>query len=105
MDTYSRRLEREKSREQSRKAREHHTRETGHYFFIKAIVDGRLFIDGPFPTYDTAMQIGFKAIQTNFEVFESDTRDRKVATSRAKHNLLESTSDIRRATRYSKHKL
>ena len=74
------------------------------FFWIRAIVDGRLYTDGPFVSEEEAWNMGYNSIDVNFSVVELNTRSKREATGRLKHDLLEETGDIRRSVRYAKHR-
>lgn len=73
------------------------------YYWIKAIVDGRLFVDGPYGDSRQCEQSGYNLVGGNFECVPLETRDSRLATNCLKHRYLEDTKDIRRSTRNARH--
>lgn len=73
------------------------------YYWIKAIVDGRLFVDGPYGDEDAAWTAGYNNVKVNFDIVKLNTRDTGEATRQLKHMMLEQTHDIRDSTRNARH--
>jgi len=73
------------------------------YYWIKAVVDGRLFVDGPYFSEDAAFQAGYRLVDVNFECIPLHTKDSSEATRQLKHKYLEETQDIRESVRYAHH--
>lgn len=91
---------RERQRERRRIARVGDRRV---YYWIKAIVDGRLFVDGPYGTEDQCGQAAYNLVGGNFSCIPLNTKDSSEATRCLKHMMLEQTKDIRDSTRNARH--
>ena len=81
------------------------TRARQPYYYIWAIVNGRLYVDGAYDSYNDALRFGVNKIKVYFEIEELPTRDLSVATQAIKHKYLEATGDIHQATRRARHKI
>jgi hypothetical protein len=75
------------------------------YYYIWAIVNGRLYVDGAYSNYNDALKFGANKIKVYFEVTELPTKDLSVATQAIKHKYLEKTGDIEQATKRAKHQV
>lgn len=73
------------------------------YWWIKAIVDGRLYCTGPWPTEEEAMQAGYRTLDVNYEVIKLHTKNSGEATRQIKLLYLEETRDVRESTRNASH--
>ena len=81
------------------------TRARQPYYYIWAIVNGRLYVDGAYENKNDALRFGANKIKVYFEIAELPTRDLSVATQAIKHKYLEATGDIYQATRRARHKI
>ncbi len=75
------------------------------YYWIKAIVDGRLYCAGPWVTKEEAWQAGFRTLDVNYEVVELQTKNQNEATRMLKYSYLEETRNVRKSTRNARHTL
>ena len=74
------------------------------YYYIWAVVNGRLYVDWAYSNYNDALRFGANKIKVYFEVTELPTKDLSIATQAIKHQYLEKTGDIEQATKRAKHK-
>lgn len=79
------------------------TRETIHYWWAYAVYQGKLLIDGWYPSENEAYQFASRRIPVHFEVVELATRDKWRATRAIKHLTLEATNDIDFAIKRARH--
>ena len=75
------------------------------YFWIYAIINGKLFVDGGFSTSDEAYAMGYEKVKHFFEVVSLPTKTLATATQAIKHDRLDSTGDIELAMQRAKHKI
>ena len=75
------------------------------YYWIWAIINGKLFVDGGYSTPDEAYAMGYEKVKHFFEVVPLPTKNLQAATSAIKHNRLESTGNIELAMQRAKHKI
>lgn len=75
------------------------------YYYIWAIINGRLYVDGAYESEQDALRFGANKIRHYFEIEALPTRDLSSATQIIKHKRLEQTGDLEKATQRAKHKL
>jgi len=75
------------------------------YYWIWAIINGKLFVDGPHSTPDEAYTVGYEKVKHFSEVISLPTKSLAAATQAVKHNRLESTGNVETAMRRAKHKI
>ena len=75
------------------------------YYYIWAIINGKLFIDGAYATPDEAYATGYEKVKHYFEVEQLPTKNIDSATRMIKHKRLEATSDLEESMQRAKHKI
>ena len=75
------------------------------YYYIWAIVNGRLFVDGTYASEAEAIHFGAQKIKKYFEIEKLYTRDQNKATRIISHKYLGTTGDIDTVMKRKKHQI
>ena len=75
------------------------------YYYVWALIDGKLFVDGAFETAERAYALGYEKIKQYFEVITLNTKDMNKATQVIRHSYLEQSGNMEAVTQRAKHKI
>ena len=64
------------------------------YWYNYAIYNGKLVVDGFYPSEESAQQFGYKNIPTQFSTISLNTKDRNKAVQIIKRRVWEETHDL-----------
>lgn len=75
------------------------------YYYIWAVVNGRLFVDGGYDSENEAIHFGAQKIRSYFDVEKLNTKDLNRATRIIRHKYLDKTGDLVTTMKRAKHQI